>query len=458
MRQLIISAYILSGAFIAAITVCALVNGYSPMPVIFHLLLLLSSLSLIFVGWRMYERPSNKMNVLAILGAVIMTIYGLSELIVNVQLMTGDKASPTIVTNDMGFGAFNRPCATYDPVRGYRWTHSENRMFKVANGTLVYDNLFQLNAQGYFFNKDYSNNKKDSTRLRYMVLGDSFTSGEYLEKPWPVRFNEIDGAPELYSFSIDGGGLFNWHNIFFNEIVPSYDFDGIILSVFADDLERGFFVMEHLPGEGLTGYLDNIPTDKADLLASYQDQLNPYVSYLSDAGMESEKKKLMDAATDELSHHFQPDVYMLMKMISLPVQFRKNHKFKRFIRKHLVKKGSVDFETAKELLGTNRMNMMKEIINYCQLHDKDIVLATLPYEPVIRHLNKGRILRHYAVCEAICREYDIRYYDSSPLYRVIDQVNDTGYFLPYDIHWSQAGSDHFANGIFEFMQLAAPFN
>lgn len=441
--------FIFSGLLIIFLAICPLLGSYSILPVGFYLLLIVLGATLLTTGIHLWTRRSGKPNGILIWALTgLMAAYAVTEITMNIRAVVGHLPPPAS-SPDLGFGAFNGPCAEYDTVRGYRWTNPEIRMFKMVNRELVYDNIFRINAQGYFFPRDYTPKRKREGAKRYLVLGDSFSSAEYLRVPWTVRADSLLGQdPEIYSFSVDGGGLYNWHRIFFKEIVPVYEFDGIVLAVFGNDLEREFFVMHHMEDTGYTGYLPEVPSGKEELIQNFADALMPYAGYLPDS--------VMDALIDrnpETEPRQLPDVYALKTLMAAPANLFTNMRFKRFLSGMLVPAGNpVSVEEARTGLGPARYERVMDIIDYCQRHGKDVVIATLPYQPALPYAARGKILRYYAYCQTIARTRDTGYFDGTSGFLSLSSQEQKLCFLPYDIHWSQQGSDYFAEQFAGFLR------
>lgn len=433
--------FILSGLLIIFLAIWSLLDNSSNLPAGFYLLLITLGIFLLISGIRLSGQRTRLPHGLGIwVLTALLAIYTVSEITLNIRALAGHLPPPSSVP-DLGFGAFNGPCAEYDSVRGYRWTKQQIRMFKMVNQELVYDNSFQINAQGYFFPSEYIPDKPREGGKRYLVLGDSFTSAEYLKTPWTVRADSLLGRDtELYSFSLDGGGLFNWHSMFFREIVPTYDFDGIVLAVFGNDLERDFFVMHHEEATGYTGYLSDIPETTEELKQKYGNALMPYAGYLSDSAMDAMVKQTTEAQFVRI-----PQLYALISLISIPARLFNQWQFQRFLNDMLVP-SAVTFspEEVRQGIGAARYEKIMDIIRYCQQHQKDVIIATIPYEAAIPYALRGSSLRYYAFCQTIAQSENIGFFDGTAPFVSLNRRDLKLCFLPYDIHWSQQGSDYFA--------------
>jgi len=448
-KKVVVPIYLFSSLFILILTLTAWING-GMFPAIFYLMVMAIGIIIGVVGLRLRTQAFEARGIHLFL-VFFLLIYTVCESFVNFIIIT-KRESVEIPIQDLGFGAFNGPCADYDNIRGFRWNGEAPRISKIINNHVVYDHYFHLNEQGFYFDIDFKKIKSDSLSKRLIVLGDSFTSGEYLEKPWPVRFNELSGSDKkLYSFSVNGGGLFNWYSIFFNEIVSHYEFDGIILPVFGNDLQRDFFVMDHGPEVGLTGYLDTIPSSWQDVQDYFSEQLKPYATYMTDSLINQKKDEAIRFS--EQQFRFAPDIYLFALAISTPVRMSQDNKFKKFLQDQIIDESITnDHELIERELGTDKLRMMEEIIHYCEVNEKEMIIATLPYEPGYQYLDKGQEFKHAAVCKAICRRYDLLFFDGVAIYDDLDKKSLSECFLPFDVHWSQKGSDVFAREFHAFMK------
>ena len=147
--------------------------------------------------------------------------------------------------------AWTTPFATYDPVIGYCLkAGTANGGLRIIDGRLQFHySDVRANAQGFRSNFDYAVKKRATHRI--VVYGDSFTAGLYQPHAWTETLQtelnarakthgaQGDGFAEVYNFSFDGGGVFNWHRHYFQELKPNYDFDLVVFAVCCNDLKRG---------------------------------------------------------------------------------------------------------------------------------------------------------------------------------------------------------------------------
>lgn len=449
-KKFISIIYLTTACFLFLLPLYLLING-GILPKAFYGVVMLSGILILYASFRFRKSENFRHKALHTGLAVLMLCYLVGETVTNSLIFT--KRMPAeIPAMDLGFGVFNGPCAEYDSARGFRWTGDAPRISKIINNHIVYDRNFKINNRDFYFNRDYTYKKDDSLTKRYLVFGDSFSSGEYLEKPWPVRFNEIAGPGlELYSFCINGGGLFNWYSTFFKEVVPNYEFDGIIFAVFANDLERDFFVMQHEPSTGYTGYLDTVPDSWQDIKNHFSDRLNTYATYLPDSVIDLKRSEAIRFA--EQRFLIKPDTYAFGSLISLPFLVLRNLGFRKFLDSNF-SDVATDYDPGiiESSLGKKKSGMLREMVTWCRANDKQVIMSTVPYEPALQHLENGKELSQMAVCKAVSNHFELPFFDGMSCFSELDKKKKTACFLPFDIHWSQEGSDVFADEFFRFFK------
>lgn len=434
------------------------------LPAPFYIVLLLVGFFMIFLGWRgtrasrIWNKGIRQVLIMALL------VYAIGEVTLNALVWT-KNLNPIPPTFNHGFGYFNGPCASYDPIRGFRWNPGEHRITKIVNDVVIYDQFFEINNAGIYASQDYLPAKKDSTTLRYLVFGDSFTAAEFLENPWHEQVNRMaaeQGAGfELYAFGVNGGGLVNWHRTFFLELKDQYDYDGIIFAIFGNDLERDFFVMHHTDTDGLTGYLDTVPGSAAELLSDLGDELQPYAPFKPDEVIDRE---IADVRQKEArSFDFRPGCYVAKAIISLPFIVIQRRQFDQFMRPLLAPVSEIpeyedfiqdtehktpEYEDLIQDLELKHLQLLDTILEHCQTDQKSIIISTLPYKDALPYQRNNMELITYTHAKTLANQYGATYIDASKIYESMTPKAAEADFLPYDIHWNQQGSDRFAELIF----------
>jgi len=136
------------------------------------------------------------------------------------------------------------PNIVFDSVRGYRFINEPKaRYCYFVDTSREIDFTMHVNNQGYASKIDFQPRKLPGVK-RYLVFGDSFSAGVIMDTTWVdwlnILFAENNQPLEFYNFSVDGGGMANWWSIYCNEIMDEYEFDGVILAPYIDNINRGF--------------------------------------------------------------------------------------------------------------------------------------------------------------------------------------------------------------------------
>lgn len=135
----------------------------------------------------------------------------------------------------------------YDSVTGYRISPIPSRYGAVlSDGTLESIGVLKGNNRGFPDKRDFEPRKSNPQIKRIAVLGDSYTASQFTLRAWPDiaedKINEIAVDSVVFmNFSVDGGGLANWHSIIRNVILAdSFQIDAVIFAVMGNDPDRKF--------------------------------------------------------------------------------------------------------------------------------------------------------------------------------------------------------------------------
>lgn len=383
---------------------------------------------ILLLGGILSFRIGNKGTNFSVLISFIVLTYLFSECI-------SYSSKPYI----KAFG-FNKRSTQFDPIRGYSWLGDSIRGFKTSMGEVVYDNQFYPNNKGWIMDQDYTYKKKDSTKKRWMILGDSFVAGIMLETNFPNRAQQIlndslgEGEVEIYSFGVDGGGIMNWYNVFFKEIIPNYDFDGIIVAPYADNLYRDFIVMV-IDTNGLIGRMDSVDWSKNDSI-NVDDfkALKPYSCVYSDLEIDR-----------FLNQPFKVFDWPLTKQIKRLV--------KNFGRKDKSKSLGL-IKTIEELnqkMGAKKFTQLDSIISWCQSNQKELILASIPSTWELKGELLGMKSPHRNEMNILAKEYQLDYFDGYTVFNKLNEKEVDAHWLNYDGHWNQKGSDKYAKQFTDYL-------
>lgn len=356
-----------------------------------------------------------------------------------------------------GVQATNRPMVYYDSLCGFRGQPGTTRYISGQNGKFEIDILRHANSKGWFSRREYDYQKGDSAIRRYMVFGDSYSSGFSTAETWIDHVQDIlqtkDPNIVLYNFSLEGSGLVNWYRTFLYEVEPKYEYDGIIIASSSErsafsDLDRKFIMMDTPAGDGL--YLsvatpDSIPTrfpveSSPMLIPAYDDATINYIkkNYSRSAGQGSYIRVL------------NPDLWFLSIMYGVTDGIRKMEELHEDSKVY-----SAPFENYYKLAdSTYTMTyfdarykygyMLKEMITRCQKQSKDVILVNIPdYENAIDYIHGRNVICRNEL-RFLSAYYHTGYFDGFNIMTGRDSLFVDSVFFEYDRHWTDKGVQLFA--------------
>ena len=323
---------------------------------------------------------------------------------------------------------FSRPPTTFDPVLSYRWNPGF-RYVRVAKGEIVCDLAPAINNEGFHCSFDYRHEKEDKRTFRFIVLGDSFTNDLAVNEAWPETLQYLLQSRaehginiEVYGMPTDGGGLPNWLTTLKEFIVPDYEFDGLIVADWGDDLSRDW-VVSHSTEDGL--YWDRTdlkerPASHAEMEAGFGDMERLY---------EVRPNSEIDELVAKLREHASPKRLTPSDCESTPE----------------LAPADCDFspEAFAERYSQERFDMFAEIVEICRQRKAPVIYSPLPTRPEVLFLQKNRqaTLYRQAQGEGLCKHFGIAYFDGCGVFgHVSPQSLIDLYWLKYDGHWSKAAS------------------
>lgn len=343
--------------------------------------------------------------------------------------------------------------AVYDPDIGYRWRPAPVRFLRVKAGEILFDVRGYFNNRGFRANHDFTVAKPERT-YRFAVLGDSFTAGWNMEKPWPDRLqNELEAKRadrrfQVYSFAQDGSGVPNWHRVFFREIVPNFELDALIIAVWGDNLRRNFIAMTRrqdalyyttLP-PGVTP-----PASEAELLATHGSSMARLMPVVDEDGLA------------ELRAHLRrwrllaPDFYFAKYARATQKRVARWYGETRSAAQALPldpdRRSRADMEaylTAR--IGAPRTEMLAEILDHCRAHGVPVIIASVPDVGLLIMRNATGINRHDQLeLKQVADAFGTGYFDGYDPYLGLSRESIEELWMLDDPHWNERGAARFAS-------------
>lgn len=415
-----------------------------------------------FISYRVVLK--DKTGWILLLGTVSL-LYLLMEITIY-TLICVDTLRPD-VASVMGnnFGATDDPYVNYEPATGYRYIPGKTHLVNIQEGQVVYDHQLSINQQGYCSVTDFTYRKTDSTVQRIMVLGDSYSAGEIVDTAWPdvanKQFKANSIKTELYNFGLEGAGLSNWHAIFFKEIVPKYDFDGVALAIFGDvnyyssDLSRDYIIKySGIDAGGINSsgmnFFPTLPKDYSDFRKNYEPQLF-FDSYIyPEQDLEHYKNRMLHPATTPRHIHFAHFKPYLLHYLTDAIGFimRYGQFAKRYTKTNISaaakQNAYANLDDVANYYGPEKWGRLKSILDYCKQNHKSIWLLSIPSTNVAEQDSvnyHNNIYNRQLRC--LAGYYGAFYVDG---YDIFDGVKPADYeqlHLPIDSHWNRNGIDRF---------------
>lgn len=353
---------------------------------------------------------------------------------------------PPFWDNPIQLPLFNAPVAKFDSVTGYKWLQQETNVIKISGNKIEYINSFKGNNKGYHADKDYFFQKPSDT-YRIMVLGDSFTDAYFLASPWTERWekqlNQENDQFEVYNFGINGGGIVNWHRIFFREIVPHYTFDAVVLAVFGNDLQRDFFFMHHEANQALLGYADASQLDQFDSILQHAERYN---SIITDTQW-SRIKEIYERPINWKTADFLSLEWVYNKVALLMKSAQEPAGLKRVVEEYILPdKQSVHLASIEQKY-EDKLILLSEIIQYSKVNDKDVFILCIPEMAGARISLSGMKPQIAAELEMLAKKHEVHFWSGYSAYSKADTSLPNRHFMVPDGHWNQKGADFFADAI-----------
>ncbi len=334
---------------------------------------------------------------------------------------------------------FSESSVSFDSVLGYRWNRDSVTVRKFAMETMVFENTFKGNNFGQHSSREYFQRKSSNHVKRWIIFGDSFTDAYFLKRGWVDVLDSLykasEDSVELYSFSVNGGGIKNWYQIFTRFLESDFEYDGVVFAVFGNDLARDFFVMHQDSGKTLSQYYGTPPDMdmvKMDLnenkriinennIHSEVDSrwyVSRTLNYVYRTCLEIKYYRSLKNSTQDLREQFIQ-----------PADLRLDDKY--FIKKY----GDKYYLFAQMLLSLKHSH-------------KSVAAISIPDEYGLSLNRASKTTSVQQELSWISKEFGLTYIDGYHLLLKYTSDNVEA-FIPLDGHWNQHTSDSFAKAIYK---------
>jgi|GEM_PF-4139320 len=374
------------------------------------------------------------------------------------ELTTSFLLNFGVIRSDMtfffsGIQATNKKIVRFDPVCGFRGLPGTSRFLSIENGKIEMDLMRNVNDQGWFSNKNYDYKKNNQKTKRYLVLGDSYSSGISTGQPWPdivqgIMHQNGNDSVELYNFSQEGAGIVNWYYIFFYEILPKYDFDGIIIASSSEksafpDLDRKLMMMHSYEDATYIAVTDS-PSFTVPIQFP-KDKALPAFPVYSSAELDRIKENYVRPKVSFSYTKHSANLWFLAILLGVSDGIKKalylyenskiyNQPYETYY-KMAHKPYKMEYFDARFKYGY----MLKKIIEKCKIDSKEVILIDIPdYENSLDFVNNQDVICRKEL-SFLCDFYHLKHFDGFEIMRGKDSAFVGNIFYQYDRHWNKTG-------------------
>lgn len=384
----------------------------------------------------------------------------------NVMLFTGKSVYGQKESDSSRDHSFtDNTHVTFHPHFGYLYRKEKFRFLRIYNNEVVFDSIISPNAQGLLSHQDFTH-KKEKGVFRIMVLGDSYSAGSYLSHPWATTaekaLNKSERKYEIYNFAVDGAGTANWHDIFFEEILPHYEFDALVLATAGWSFQSSYF-FEHGKEDGnYMLFSDDKPKDENDFLNNFlprmkkscalatEEEINSYVQKTSLFEWNPKPLQLlMSAFLMEKFENYSARIKGRLIKSSAPVT-----REVAFSQETNLPSASTNFREYFTGLYPKRGENVLKILDYAKAKHIPLLITPTPERETWKTGRLRKIeMGPQTLLKDLAKEVGADYFDG---YQAIEGQDidslASKYWLKYDGHWNQAGSDLYAEKIAKHIQ------
>lgn len=332
---------------------------------------------------------------------------------------------------------FSSPPFIFDPVIGYRWRTGTTRVLSIKGGELIYDNRVQFNNWGHHCDYNYAPKKKRPGVFRFIVLGDSFTNGLCMARTWTQSLQELLNARpehgreiEVYAFPVDGGGILNWHQVFMRQVLPTFEFDALILGDTVNDTGNRFITAHSTTKGCYIGFpeFEKRAKGQRDFKRVFK-EMNRYYDVIPETVMDQMSRRARQCGplpSVKPAKYLPPDEAAV-----------------------LVKGRAGTDESLIAWYGDQRLGMLREMTDACHKRGARVMYYAMPRRTaLLLHQKRGKPLRQQACAQALARTLGADYFDGYSAFAGVSARDVVDLcWLKHDGHWALPGATLFATGI-----------
>lgn len=363
--------------------------------------------------------------------------------------------SPVIKKNELSFEMNCSGWLVVDPniepdsIRGMRfYENGKAHYYYFADTCCEIDFKMHVNNRGYASKTDYHFKKK--TAKRYLVFGDSFSAGLIMDTTWVDYVNllcvENNLPVELYNFSIDGGGMANWCNIYKHEIDTAYEFDGIILAPYIDNLNRLFITWWYDADCIKAAYL---PTPK-DFDRKNEFASCAYQHYTEDS-FAHYKHDYMERCRQQQAEPFILTPSFLSGSLIWGDPYERGQK--KYYNQYIEDGAPLAFEALKQRYNPANLSCLDSMVK--SIHEKkaELLIAVIPDLYVVqRKINEPSFKALYEQdLEKVAEHYSARLFNGNNAFALLHTESLRKLWLKGDLYWNQAGAKFFAQKYYIYL-------
>lgn len=386
--------------------------------------------------------------IIFLLLGLLLAAEGILRLMIAIKIVPYISIRPELLSSYQIMPMFNHPVTVFDSITGFRWVPGQHQCLKICKGKVVFYNDFKINSSGFVSGLTYKK-ERNGKKKRYLVFGDSFTDGYFLKENWPSRCNrmlrEKQVEVELYNFALNGNGLCAWSGLLHQLQQDSMIYDGIILAVFANDLQRDLFVWNTDNEKSCFGWIkaQDFPGKNLSCLNNIK----------APKGLQQLLFELKKGPQSLWKEGLLLPIYTVgtYKMISEGFKLRQEQKklSNAFIRNEKFRITDVGDTYFKNKYGTEKTALLMELLKQCKSQGKEIILSAVPDQAGLKLTKQNIRTIPASEMQYLSRKIGTGYLDG---YQLLSEEGDPdSYFLPMDGHWNQKGSDYFAEGMYRIL-------